>query len=83
MRVSELILVGAGEREWLYGADVKKVEVFANGELLCSDDSPIFGTGGECLWRPSPGKYKLQAVTTDADGAVGASALIEVIIERP
>jgi uncharacterized protein DUF11 len=83
LKVSELVLVGAGEREQFYGADVKKVEIFANGELLCSDDSLIFGVGGECLWRPRPGKYKLQAIATDTDGAVGKSNLIEVIIERP
>jgi len=82
MTVSELILVGAGERQEFYGAEVKKVEIFANGELLCADDSPVFGVGGECVWRPRPGKYKLQAVATDADGAVGKSALIELTIER-
>lgn len=82
MKVSELILEVAGEREQFYGADVKKIEIFANGELIFTDDSPVFGVGGYCLWQPSPGKYKLQAVATDADGAVGRSELIEVIIER-
>ena len=81
MKVSELVLVGAGERKEFYGANVKKVEIFANGELLCADESPVFGVGEECHWRPRPGKYKLQAVATDADGAVGKSALIEVIID--
>ena len=82
MKVSQLVLVGWGERE-IYGAEVKKVEIFANGELLCSDDAPVFGVGRECLWRPRPGKYKLQAVATDADGGAGKSPLVEVIIERP
>jgi Domain of unknown function DUF11/Bacterial Ig domain len=83
LKASELILVGAGDRDEFNGAEIKKVEIFANGELLCADDSPAFGVSGECVWRPPPGKYKLQAVVTDADGAVGKSALIEVIIERP
>ena len=37
----------------------------------------------ECVWRPSPGKYKLHAVTTDVDGMAGKSEVIEVEIERP
>ena len=37
----------------------------------------------ECVWRPAPGKYKLQAVATDVDGMVGKSEVIEVVIERP
>jgi hypothetical protein len=83
MKVSQLVLVGWGEPEQFYGAEVKKVEIFANGELLCSHDASVFGVGGECVWRPRPGKYKLQAVAIDADGGVGKSPLIEVIIESP
>ena len=83
MKVSELILIGVGEPEEYFGAEVKKVEIFANGELLCSDEWPGSAEGEECHWRPRPGKYKLQAVATDADGAVGKSALIEVVIDKP
>jgi hypothetical protein len=49
---------------------IKKVEVFDEKKSL-----------GEPTLR-SDGEYKLQAVATDADGAVGKSALIEVIIDR-
>jgi hypothetical protein len=37
----------------------------------------------QCVWKPTPGEYKLQTLATDEDGAVGKSEVIEVIIERP
>ena len=53
-----------------------------NGVRLCTTDSPQLGFG-ECLWKPSPGKYRLQTVATDEDGAIGKSEEIEVVIESP
>jgi len=82
-RVRELILVGRAESELMYGAPVKKIEMFANGVLICTDNYPGSANTGDCVWRPAPGKYKLQAVATDEDGGVGKSALIDVTIELP
>jgi hypothetical protein len=82
-RVSQLILFPRARHKIGLEGKIAKLEVFANGERICTDDSPMSGFGGECVWKPSPGKHKLQTVATDEDGAVGKSAVIEVVIERP
>lgn len=83
-KVSELILAAAADHEFSNDARIIKIEIFANGLPICTDDSPsALGLAADCLWKPSPGKYRLQAAATDADGAVGKSDLIEVIIEKP
>lgn len=83
MKLSELVLVpSADHQEVGHDAKISKLEIFVNGLRLCTDDSPQHGWG-ECTWRPSPGKYRLQTVATDEDGAVGKSDEIEVIIESP
>ena len=82
MKFSELVLVpSADHREVGHDAKISKLEVFVNGRRLCTDDSPQLGYG-ECIWNPSPGKYRLQTVATDEDGAVGKSDEIEVVIEN-
>ena len=63
-------------------AKISKLEIFVNGVRLCTNDSSQLGFG-ECLWKPSPGKYRLQTVATDEDGAIGKSEEIEVVIESP
>lgn len=64
--------------------DITKVEIFVDGRLVCTNDQPTqIGFGSNSVWKPSPGKYRLQAVVTDRDGVVGKSEVIEVIIERP
>jgi uncharacterized protein DUF11 len=82
-RVNQLILLPRARHELALEGKIAKLEVFANGERICTDESPMAGFGGECIWKPSPGKHKLQTIATDEDGAVGKSAIIEVIIERP
>jgi hypothetical protein len=83
MKFSELVLLPSAEhREVGYDVKISKLEIFLNGIRLCTDDSPQPGYG-ECIWRPSPGKYRLQTVATDEDGAVGKSDEIEVVIESP
>jgi hypothetical protein len=83
MKVSELLLLPSAEHmEVGHDAKISKLEIFANGLRLCTDDSPQLGYG-ECLWKPSPGKYRLQTVATDEDGAVGKSDEMEVVIESP
>lgn len=84
-KVNELLLVAsAGHEQMGNDAEINKIEIFANGALVCTDDSPTpFGFSGECVWKPSPGKYRLQVVATDSDGAVGKSEVFEVTIERP
>lgn len=83
MKFSELVLLpSADHQEVGHDAKISKLEIFVNGLRLCTVDSPQLGYG-ECTWRPSPGKYRLQTVATDEDGAVGKSDEIEVVIERP
>ena len=83
MKVSELLLLPSAEHmEVGHDAKISKLEIFANGLRLCTEDSPQLGYG-ECLWKPSPGKYRLQTVATDEDGAVGKSDEMEVVIESP
>jgi hypothetical protein len=83
-KVSELILLASADHPDVgHDAKISKLEIFANGVRVCVDDSPVFGFGGECIWKPSPGKYRLQTVATDEDGAVGKSDEIEIVIERP
>ena len=78
-----LILLPQARHEIDLGAKIAKLEVLVNGERICAQDSPTHGFGGQCIWKPSPGKYKLQTLATDEDGALGKSEVIEVIIERP
>jgi len=83
MKFSELLLLPSADHgEVGHDATISKLEIFVNGVRLCTDDSPQLGYG-ECIWRPSPGKYRLQTVATDEDGAVGKSDEIEVVIESP
>lgn len=82
---NEVVLVAAASYEDTdYDPDIIKVEIFVDGRLVCTNDQPTqIGYGSNCVWRPSPGKHRLQAVVTDRDGAVGKSEVIEVMIERP
>ena len=83
MKLSELVLLPSADHSHVgHDAKISKLEVFVNGVRLCTDDSTQTGYG-ECIWKPSPGKYRLQTVATDEDGAVGKSDEIEVVIERP
>jgi hypothetical protein len=87
LRVSELTLHASGTHDEAYSynaAEIVKTEIFVDGVRVCTIDGPS-GAWHEynCVWRPSPGKYKLHAVTRDEDGAVGKSEVIEVVIERP
>ena len=60
------------------------MEFFVDGDLVCTDNEPgTRSSYSECVWRPSPGRYKLHAVATDVDGRKGKSEVIEVVIERP
>ena len=80
-KVTDLILAPSGSyKATTSNAKIIKREVFANGELICTDHDESLG----CYWRNiKPGQYKLYAVVTDADGEVGRSQEIVVIIERP
>ena len=70
--------------EPMFEAQVTKLEVLANGVSICTDNAPDSGAAEKCVWRPpSPGKYKLQVIATDVDGAVGKSDPIEITIDRP
>ena len=68
----------------MYAADIRKIEILIDGKVVCTDNDPQDpGLNTDCVWTPAPGRYKLQAVATDVDGAVGKSEVIEVVIERP
>lgn len=82
-KVTQLILMYWAVYEPMSEGEVTKLEVLANGVAVCTDNSPVFGSAEKCVWTPAPGKYKLQVVATDADGAVGKSNPIEITIERP
>jgi Domain of unknown function DUF11/Bacterial Ig domain len=85
-KVSHITLVYSAEYEYEYnfGAPVTKLEVLANGVSICIDNAPDSGVAERCVWTPpAPGKYKLQVIATNVDGAVGKSAPIEITIERP
>jgi len=85
-KVTDLELVPSGtHKTTMSDAKITKSQVFANGELICIDDhDESFNTLPACHWRNiKPGQYKLYAVVTDADGEVGRSQEIVVIIERP
>jgi hypothetical protein len=84
-KVSQLILAYSAvyEDEMMFRANITKLELLANGVSVCSDSAPVFGSAEKCVWTPAPGKYKLQVIATDEDGAVGKSDPIEITIERP
>lgn len=85
VKASALSLVPSAEHEYdVYAAKIAKIDIFIDGVLYCTEKEPIVPNSGfECVWRPAPGKYKLQAVATDVDGMVGKTEVIEVVIERP
>lgn len=65
-------------------ADIVKAQVFVDGVLVCTiDETTRVWHEFNCVWRPSPGTYKLHAIATDVDGMVAKSEVIEVVIERP
>jgi hypothetical protein len=83
-KVSKLNLVAAAShRRSFEHADIAKIEFLVNGKsILTLSESDTDSMS--CLWTNiSPGLYKLQAVATDTDGAIGRSRVIEVKIERP
>lgn len=82
-KVSQLVLMYTAEYEHMGGAEVTKLELLANGVTVCTDNAPVMGGAEACEWTPAPGKYKLQVIATDADGAVGKSDPIEITIDRP
>jgi hypothetical protein len=84
-KVTDLILAPSGShRATTSNAKIIKREVFANDEVICTDHDESLSTPLGCYWRNiKPGQYKLYAVVTDADGEVGRSQEIVVIIERP
>jgi len=84
LKATDLELVSfATIKSGRFDAKIVKSEFFANGELICTDTPDVrFHTS--CYWQNiKPGQYKLYAVSTDADGQVGRSREITVIIERP
>ena len=85
LKVNELILVTSPMHEnQVYAAGIRKIQIFIDGKLVCTDNHPQdTGLKTDCVWRPVPGRYKLQAVATDEDGEAGKSEVIEVVIERP
>jgi hypothetical protein len=85
VKASALSLVPSAEYENdVYAAPIARIDIFVDGVLVCADKQPMTPNSDfECVWRPAPGKYKLQAVATDVDGMVGKSEVIEVVIERP
>jgi hypothetical protein len=84
LKVNQLILMYSADYEPMFNAEVTKLEVLANGVSICTDNAPVSGAAERCVWTPpSPGKYKLQVIATDEDGAVGKSNPIEISIERP
>lgn len=88
MKVNELILHASGRHDdtinTINHADIVNTEIFVDGVRVCTIDNPNgYWHEYNCVWRPAPGRYKLYAVSTDADGAVGKSEVIEVVIERP
>ena len=85
-KVSQLTFAySAGhEDESMFAARITKLELLANGVSVCSDSAPVSGSAEKCVWTPpAPGKYKLQVIATDEDGAIGKSEPIEITIERP
>ena len=82
-KINQLVLMPFAQYEHMLGAEVTKIELLANGVSLCTDNAPVFGGAEACVWTPAPGKYKLQVIATDADGAVDKSDPIEITIERP
>ncbi|HEU4507715.1 MAG TPA: hypothetical protein VFR78_05720 [Pyrinomonadaceae bacterium] len=82
-RVNQLVLFPRARHQLALDGKIAKLEVFVDGEPICTEDSPTFGLGQQCVWKASPGMHKLQTVATDEDGAVGKSEVIEVVIERP
>jgi hypothetical protein len=65
-KVRELILLPSADHpEVGHDSKIAKLEVFASGVRICMEDSPQLGYGVECVWKPSPGKYKLQTVATE------------------
>ena len=82
-KVTQLVLMYSAVYETLFEGHVTKLEVLANGVPVCRDDAPEFDSAEACEWKPAPGKYKLQVIATDADGAVGKSEPIQITIERP
>ena len=74
----------AGHEDSFIEADIVKTQIFVDGVLVCTtDEATRFWYEFNCVWRPSPGKYKLHAIATDVDGMAGKSEVIEVVIERP
>ncbi len=82
---NEFRLHAGGSHDDTFGAaEMVKTEIFVDNALVCTiDEANRYWHDYNCVWRPSPGKYKLHAVSTDVDGAVGKSEVIEVVIERP
>ena len=82
---NELRLHASGSHQDSFNqADIIKTEIFVDNALVCTiDEANRYWYEYNCVWRPSPGRYKLHAVTTDEDGAVGKSEVIEIVIERP
>jgi len=82
---NELRLHASGShQDSFYESDIVKTEIFVDNALVCTiDEANRNWYDYNCVWRPAPGKYKLHAVTTDENGAVGKSEVIEVVIERP
>jgi hypothetical protein len=85
LKVNEVRLVGSADyEERMFAADIAKIDIFVDGRLICTDNEPgVPNSEFECIWRPAPGRYKLQAIATDVDGGKGKSEVIEVVIERP
>jgi hypothetical protein len=88
-KVSELILravANRGNDPWKRqtSAKIVKVEIFANGELVWSEATDESEVLSEFRWQNiQSGRYKLQVVATDEDGAVGKSPVVTTTIERP
>jgi hypothetical protein len=78
------IHASAGYEDTFFDTDIVKTQIFVDGVLVCTiDEATQPRNEFNCVWRPSPGRYKLHAIATDVDGMVGKSEVIEVVIERP
>ncbi len=60
--------------------EITRVEFFANGSFIdqCQDTEFPYN----CIWRPNPGNYELQATAFDDDGSNTISATVNVSISE-
>src|SRR5262249_40020509 len=81
LKGNEIKLHASGAHDDTFNeAPIVKAEIFVNNALVCTiDETKRAWYEYDCVLRPSPGRYKLHAITTDEDGAKGKSEVIEVV----